>query len=80
MNTFAIPNFKLKMARDKAKDDLMFNCSQDWELDYVACLYGKDAPTVKDFLQRNCQKGNIKNRTHREVYGLVKEYLGLSLN
>ena len=42
------------MARDKAKDDKMFNCSQDHEQAYVANLYGKNAENVKNFLITNC--------------------------
>ena len=31
-----------RMARDKAKDDQLFNCQQEYEIDYVANLYTKE--------------------------------------
>ena len=67
-------------ARDKAKDDKLFNCALIYELDYVAGLYEENSAVVKYFLQSNCQKGNLKDRTYLEVYNLVKEYLGFEQN
>ncbi|MEE4685812.1 hypothetical protein V2K59_13295 [Pseudomonas alliivorans] len=67
------------MARDKAKDDKMFNCSQDHEGAYVASLYGTNAETVKEFLIKNCESGSIKNSTHTAVYELIKSKLGYSI-
>ncbi|MEE4788622.1 hypothetical protein V2K52_13990 [Pseudomonas alliivorans] len=63
------------MARDKAKDDKMFNCSQDHEREYVANLYDKNAENVKNFLITNCKNGAIKNSTHKAVYELIKSKL-----
>ncbi len=64
------------MARDKAKDDLMFNCSQSYELDQVASHYGINKEKVLQFLKDSCKKGDIYNSTHLEVYNLIKSKLG----
>lgn len=63
------------MARDKKRDDLLFNCSQDHEITYVAGLYSDKAGVIK-FLKENCRNGTIKNFTHMEVYKLIKKELG----
>lgn len=65
------------MARDKAKDDLMFNCSQDYELTQVANHYGADKERVFVFLKNSCARGDIFRFTHAQVYKLIKEKLGL---
>lgn len=64
------------MARDKERDDKMFNCSQEWEIDYVANLYPAHETQVKQFLIRKCHDGTIKYYTHMEVYQLIKKELG----
>ena len=57
------------MARDKAKDDLLFNCSQQHEHDYVIGLYDDDnQDDVKKLLEEGCEDKTIKNFTHSEVY------------
>ena len=63
------------MGRDKHKDDLMFNCSQDHEIDYVANLYA-DAPTVRKFLKQECAANRIHHSKHMAVYELIKQKLG----
>jgi hypothetical protein len=63
------------MARDKSKDDMYFNCSQDYELNYVASLY-TEKQKVLDFLKRKCADGTIKYSKHMEVYELIKKELG----
>jgi hypothetical protein len=68
-----------EMARDKAKDDLMFNCSQEHELTQVASHYGPDKERVSDFLKKACAKGDIHRFTHAQVYQLIKEKLGLAV-
>jgi hypothetical protein len=68
------------MARDKKKDDLMFNCSQNHEQDYVVGLYqNKDQSNVRDVLGNGCDAGLISNSTHMEVYELVEVKLGLPI-
>lgn len=64
------------MARDKAKDDLYFNCSQDHEAEYVSGLYGKNKDEVKEFLADKCKSGDIFHSTHKAVYELIKKELG----
>lgn len=64
------------MARDKAKDDLLFNCTQDYELDQVASHYGSNKTAVKLLLQDACKKGEIKNFKHTQVYNYIKEKKG----
>ena len=65
------------MARDKAKDDKLFNCSQEYEHRYVYNLYEGNEETVKEFLKEKCVDGTIKNFTHMEVYKLIEKELEL---
>ena len=67
------------MARDKAKDDLMFTCNQDYELTQVASHYGADKERVLKFLKDSCARGDIFRFTHAQVYKLIKEKLGLAI-
>lgn len=67
------------MERDKAKDDLMFNCSQDHEIDQVASHYGKNKQQVVDMLEQGCSDHLISNSTHQEVYELIKIKLGYEI-
>lgn len=67
------------MARDKSKDDKLFSCSQSWELDYVASLYGTNKEKVAAFLKKCCEDNTIKNFTHMDVYKLIKEKFGYSI-
>ena len=67
------------MARDKAKDDLLFNCSQKYELEQVASHYGKNKEEVLKFLVSSCSRGDIYHSTHLEVYSLIKSKLGYSI-
>ena len=55
------------MARDKAKDDLMFNCSQQHEIDFVKRQY-TDPATAEKHIKAGCSAGIIKNWTHKKVY------------
>ncbi len=66
------------MARDKARDDKFFNCSQDSEHDYVAgCYPEKDRPRVREFLKKECADGTIRNMTHAALYELIASKLGV---
>lgn len=63
--------------RDKAKDDRLFNCSQQSEHDYVAGLYSiEKRPSVRTFLKNGCLSNLIRNSTHKRVYELIKQHLG----
>ena len=64
------------MARDKAKDDKLFNCSQNWERDEVAGHYGSNQDKVAAFLKKSCENNTIKNHTHMQVYELIKKEFG----
>lgn len=64
------------MARDKAKDDIMFNCSQEHELDQVAGNYDEHKAQVKMFLRMSCNDNSIYNSTHKQVYELIRSQLG----
>lgn len=64
--------------RDKAKDDSLFNCSEEYEIDYVASRYGSHHDDVKAFLKEGCEQGKIRNLIHTEVYALIEKQLGLS--
>lgn len=68
------------MARDKAKDDKLFNCSQEHERNYVASLYGANRKTsVLSFLTAGCGDNTIFHSTHMEVYKLIKADLGYEI-
>ena len=68
------------MARDKAKDDKYFNCSQDSEHDYVAGLYSADRrPGVRSFLKSSCANNTINYSTHLKVYELIRDNLGYAI-
>lgn len=68
------------MARDKAKDDKLFNCSQEHERDYVADLYGSTRKnSVLTFLITGCNNNTIFHSTHMEVYKLIKSNLGYEI-
>lgn len=67
------------MARDKSKDDNLFNCSQSWEVNLVANHYGTNKEKVSDFLRKSCANNTIKNSTHLEVYQLIKRDLRLDI-
>lgn len=64
------------MARDKAKDDNLFNCAQDYELNQVAGHYGINKLTVLEFLKSACAKNEIFHSTHLQVYALIQSKLG----
>ncbi len=66
------------MARDKAKDDKHFNCSQEHEFEYVSALYN-DKSVVYAFLKKNCGNGRIKYSTHYELYEMIKSELGYQI-
>ena len=67
-----------EMARDKKKDDLLFNCSQEHEHSYVSGLY-EEKEAVSSFLVRGCTNRRINNMTHKDLYKLIKEELGFSI-
>ncbi len=66
------------MARDKAKDDKHFNCTQEHETDYVASLYPHAKDEVKNFLATACMDKSLHDSTHKDVYELIKLKLGHS--
>jgi hypothetical protein len=68
----------ISMARDKAKDDRHFNCTETHEADYVAGLYPHAKDEVKNFLASACKDKSLHNSTHKEVYDLIKKELGHS--
>lgn len=64
------------MARDKAKDDKYFNCSQESERRYVSGLYAPNGLRVETFLTSKCASNAIKYSTHMQVYRLIQSELG----
>ena len=66
------------MARDKAKDDKFFRCSQEHELKYVSGLYS-DVHKVLVFLDEKCENGDIKYLTHEKLYELIRDELGFEI-
>jgi len=63
------------MARDKAKDDKFYNCSEEHERDYVSGLYYNKS-VISDFLIKKCKDNSINYSTHTEVYELIKSEFG----
>ena len=55
------------MARDKAKDDRMFNCNQEHEHSQVASHYGANTEKVLKFLKDSCARDDIYRFTHAQV-------------
>jgi len=64
--------------RNKARDDVFFNCKQEHEDNFVARQYGDKQKVVSDFLEQCCNSNEIKYSTHAEVYDLIKKELGLT--
>lgn len=57
-----------------SRDWEYFNCSEEHEYNYVARLYyDKENETVKEFLKRKCESGEIKNSKHKEVYKILED-------
>lgn len=55
-----------------AKSDWeLFNCSEDYEVEYVSNQY-KESAKVKKFLNDKCASNVINNSTHAEVYKLLE--------
>ncbi|MDX4028364.1 hypothetical protein [Aliarcobacter skirrowii] len=56
-----------------SSDHKYFNCSEDYEIQYVSNLYkDKDDQTVKEFLKEKCKSKKINYSTHDEVYELLE--------
>lgn len=66
------------MAKDKARDDMFFNCSKQNEVDYVAGLY-TDSEGVRNLLKKKCDDGSIHYSKHIEVYELIEKELGYDI-
>lgn len=49
----------------------LFNCSEDWEIQYVSDLY-KNPDGVRDFIEKKCEAGIISNWTHKKLYDYLK--------
>lgn len=65
------------MARDRAKDQKLFNCAQSYEHDYVASLYSTERrPSVRTLLASGCSNNTIYHSTHHQVYQLIQTRLG----
>ncbi len=62
--------------RNRAKDELLFDCKLKAEHDYVTSLYEpSERPYVRLVLRQACEEGKLKYATHMEVYQLVNEKL-----
>lgn len=53
-------------------DQKYFNCSEDYELDYIAGQYA-DTTAVKQWLKEKCADKTIRYSTHDQLYTLLKE-------
>ncbi|RHX83857.1 hypothetical protein DLM78_20450 [Leptospira stimsonii] len=58
-------------------DHKLFNCDEEYEVDYVASLYPANRERVKAFLKDSCRSNKIHHSTHAQVYDLIKRELGL---
>ncbi len=67
------------MAREKSKDDDLFNCSQEHEKKYVSYSYGDKHEPVYAFLEKACLEKTIRYSTHMEVYELIESHLGFPI-
>lgn len=47
-----------------------FNCSEDYEVDYVASKF-TDSLGAKEKIKELCSNGTISNSTHGEVYQIL---------
>lgn len=58
-------------------DHKHFNCSEQYEHDYIVRQY-KDTqrPKVRELLKKRCGDGTINYSTHNEVYELIEKELG----
>lgn len=54
------------------KEQDYFNCSEDYEHDYVAGLF-EETRKVKKWLKENCANNNINNTTHVELYQMLRD-------
>lgn len=64
------------MGRDKAKDDDLFNCSQQHEEDYVVGLYSDDEQEkVREIIRQACEDNVFNNSTHEFVYDHINKEL-----
>ena len=66
------------MARSKANDKQVFSCQEPHQLNYLTHLYDNDKE-VENFLRRHCAIGTIENKTHMEVFKMVKNELGIPI-
>lgn len=65
------------MARDRAKDNNIFDASQDQEHNDLVRLYPlEQRPRVRAFLLNSCANNTITKTTHREVYKLIQTNIG----
>ncbi len=67
------------MARDKAKDEEIFNCIEENEHKYILGLYNEEKQKVKEFLIRKSLNKTIKNFTYMNVYLSIKTELELDI-
>ena len=62
------------MPRDKAKDDIKFNCRDENDIYHVSSLY-EDYNSVKKLILEKCRMNEIDRSTHMEIYNLIREEL-----
>lgn len=69
------------MSRDKARDDRLFNCDQEHEIDYVVSLYDdQHKEQVRKLIKDCCADNTFSNSTHKDVYQMIKDKLGIERN
>jgi hypothetical protein len=55
-----------------SKENEYFNCSEDYENEYVSSLYVKKEK-VSETLTTWCENGTIKNTKHSELYVMLEK-------
>lgn len=54
-------------------DHDLFNCSEEYEVDYVVGLYRSvDRPSVRAVINSACENGIIYRWTHKELYDFLE--------
>lgn len=64
------------MKRNKLKDNSLFNCNYEYDLNCISGLYLSYQKEVKSYLIKQCKSGTLKYFTHKDVYELINDELG----
>lgn len=69
-----------KTARDRSKDQRLFECTEFAQLNAIVELYStRRKSIVRKFLMNAIADNTIYQSTHMEIYELVKKHLGFTV-